>query len=124
MSEFVQDGPSRQRWSLAYGISLSAILAVAVLLATELIGMTGRGWQVASIVQIVFAIIAILVAMMAAESLAWRLRSSTRWLVFAITWVLGAGILAKMGAELLARRGYCGTPGAALICKVMRPGGS
>jgi hypothetical protein len=55
MSEFVQDGPSRQRWSLAYGISLSAILAVA---------------------------------------------------------------------ELLARRGYCGTPGAALICKVMRPSGS
>jgi uncharacterized protein YacL len=120
MSGSFHDGTTRQRWSLAYGISLSAISASAVLLATELIGMTGRGWQVAIIVQIVFAIIAILVAMMVAESLAWRLHRNTRRLVFVITWVLGAGILAKMGGELLVRRGYCSALDSPSMCKVIR----
>jgi peptidoglycan biosynthesis protein MviN/MurJ (putative lipid II flippase) len=120
MNEELHDGTGRQRWSLAYAISLSTFLALTVLLATELIGMTGRGWQVAIIVQIVFAIIAMLFAAMAAESLAWRLRKRTRWIVFGITWVLGVGILAKMGSELLTRPGYCSARDTPLLCNIVR----
>ena len=72
------DGEARRRWSIGFGIVLSVILSIAVFLATALAGLGGRGWQVAFLVQLCFAAIAIVVSMMAAESLAWRLNEEGR----------------------------------------------
>jgi hypothetical protein len=93
--------PNRRRWSWAYGILLSIVLGGGVLLVMHLIPMTGRGSQVGEFVRIVFAIPPILIAFMAAESLAWRLRESTRRLLFAVTLVFGFAGLALIASEVL-----------------------
>ena len=98
------DGVDRQRWSTGYAISLSTLLVPLIFLVTEIIGMTGRGYQVALVVQLSFAFIAIVVASMAAESLAWRLSRFQRRALLAVTSVLALLILEMLLAQFFGRR--------------------
>jgi hypothetical protein len=116
------EGGLRKRWAVGYAVLLSCTTSLIVALYYLIIGSFGRGHQVGFLVVVCFVTVAILVSVMAAESLAWRLSRSGRRVLLAATVLFALGVLAL--AWVLFWNGFypCDLPGFGWLerCRYMR----